>query len=372
MTKNQGFQGKACIEAISPYVAGKPIDETAREYGLDVNSIVKLASNENPFGMPPSARKALAEAPLSATRYPDGNARRFREAVAAHMGVAPDWVIAGNGSDEILGLVARLVLQPGSKCVYSQYSFSVYELSAQENGAECVCVPARGFAVDLEAMAAAVDADTRLVFITNPNNPTGLVLPAADIEAFVARVPGDCVVVLDEAYVHYMPREARVDAVGLVRRHPNVLVARTFSKAYGLAGIRAGFAVAQPAMIEMLNRIRPPFNMNALSQIACAGCIGDEDFLAMVYEENRKGVARLEAFFAAQGLRYLPTQANFILVQVGARAAAVNEGLLRRGVIVRPVRSYGLPDWLRVSVGSPEENDRFMAAFAEARAEAGA
>ena len=255
---NDALKVKPYIAAISPYVAGKPIEETAKEYGLKLNEIVKLASNENPLGMPESARKAVEAVMTSVSRYPDGNARVFREAVAKHFGLTPDWVIGGNGSDEILGLIARLVLTPETSCVYSQYSFSVYELSAQENGARCVCVPAKDFAVDLDAIAAAVDATTRLVFITNPNNPTGLALTESAIDAFLAKIPRDCIVVLDEAYCHYLAPEERTDSLKWVKEYANVVVTRTFSKAYGLAGLRSGFALAQPALIEMLNRIRPP------------------------------------------------------------------------------------------------------------------
>lgn len=368
---SKGFIAKTYIEKISPYVAGKPIEETAREYGLDVNNIVKLASNENPLGMPESAKQAAAVAAMYADRYPDGNARMFRHAVAKYFGVQDDWVIAGNGSDEILGLIARLVLSPGTKCVYSQYSFSVYELSAQENGAECVEIPTKDFAVDLDAIADAIDEKTRLVFITNPNNPTGLALRTEDLEKFLERVPQTCVVVLDEAYIHFMPQAQRPDSVQWVRRWPNLLVTRTFSKAYGLAGLRAGFAIAQPEMIEMLNRIRPPFNMNIIAQAAAAGCINDHAFLEEVYEMNRAGIAQLETFFEEQGLRYLKSWGNFILVKVGAKAGALNQELLRRGVIVRPVASYGLPDWLRVSIGTQPQNKRFIDAFIDARRELG-
>lgn len=365
---SNGFVAKPYIAAISPYVAGKPIEETAREYGLDVQSIVKLASNENPLGMPESARKAVAEAAAGLSRYPDGNARVFREAVARHLGVASDWVIAGNGSDEILGLIARTVLSPETSCVYSQYSFSVYELSAQENGARCVVVPTKHFAVDLEAMAAAVDETTRLVFITNPNNPTGLATTEAEIDAFLRKIPGDCVVVLDEAYCHYLPPELRTDALKWVRRYPNVLVTRTFSKAYGLAGLRAGYAVAQSALIEMMNRIRPPFNMNVLAQAAAAAALEDEAFLRTVYEMNRAGVKLLEDYFRDQRIEFLPTTANFLLVRTGPETAAINTELLKRGVIVRPVLSYGLPDWLRISIGTEKELQTFMQAFDDVRA----
>lgn len=362
----QGFQAKSYIERIDPYVAGKPIEETAREYGLNVADIVKLASNENPLGMPESAKKAVNDAMNGIARYPDGNAWAVRRAIAETFGVPAEWVIIGNGSDEILGLTARVVLEPGTKCVYSQYSFSVYELSAQENGAECVMVPTRNFAVDLEAMAEAVDAKTRLVFITNPNNPTGLALSAGALERFIQSVPEECLVVLDEAYVHYLPREERPDSIAWVRKHPNVLVTRTFSKAYGLAGLRAGFAIARPELIEMINRIRPPFNMNSLAQAAVCGCIGDEEFLERVYEINREGVGQLEAFFTEQNLDFVPTQANFILVRIGPQAGQLNTELLRRGVIIRPLGSYGLSEWIRVTVGTRPQNERFIQAFREA------
>lgn len=364
----RGFVAKRSIEAISPYVAGKPIEETAREYGLDVNTIVKLASNENPLGMPESAVKAALAAASGANRYPDGNARMFRAAVARHHGVTSDWVIAGNGSDEILSLAARLVLTPGTRCVYSQYSFSVYELSAEENGAECVEVPAKDFAVDLEAMLAAIDEKTRLVFITNPNNPTGYALTKEQVESFMDRVPETCVVVFDEAYVDFLPAELQFDSIELVRRHPNMMVTRTFSKAYGLAGLRAGYGIAQPAMIEMMNRIRPPFNMNLIAQAAACACLEDKEFLARVTRVNREGLEALEAFFDERGVHYLKSCANFILVQTGPKTAELYTELLKRGVIVRPVKSYGLADWMRISVGTAEELKRFFAAYDESAA----
>ena len=363
MTK--GFVAKNCIEAISPYAAGKPIEETARDYGLDVDKIVKLASNENPLGMPESALKAALAAAASGNRYPDGNARIFRQAVARHHNLTEDWVIAGNGSDEILELAARLVLAPGLSCVYSQYSFSVYELSAQENGAQCVEVPALEFAVDLDAMLEAVDEKTRLVFITNPNNPTGLALTKSEVEGFMQKLPETCLVVFDEAYCDFLPPQLRFDSIELVRRYPNMMVTRTFSKAYGLAGLRAGYGIAHPEMIEMLNRIRPPFNMNLMAQAAAAACLEDQAFVSRVYEVNRAGLAMLEAFFENRGVRFLKSCANFILVQTGPRTAELYTELLKRGVIVRPVKSYGLPDWMRISVGTEQELKRFFFFFDE-------
>lgn len=361
----QGFVARKALETISPYVAGKPIEETAREYGLDPQCIVKLASNENPLGMSPAAKAAAVEAMTHGTRYPDGAAQVVREAAAEFAGVSADEVIVGNGSDEILGLIARTVLAEGNRCVYSQYSFSVYELSARECGAECVEVPAKDFQVDLEGMLAAVNDNTRLIYITNPNNPTGLPLNPEALLSFIERVPQNCVVVLDEAYTDFMDEKLRTDSFGWVKRFPNLMVTRTFSKAYGLAGLRAGFAVANKELVAMINRIRPPFNMNSAAQAAAVAALKDQAFLRDVVETNKQQRTLLEAFFSELGLTYLPSQANFLMVHVGPRAAAVNEAMLRKGVILRPLKSYGLPEYIRISVGSPEENRIFMSAFKE-------
>lgn len=362
----QGFVARKALQAISPYVAGKPIEETAREYGLDPARIVKLASNENPLGMSPKAKNAAMQALVNGTRYPDGAAQVVREAAAVFAGVSPDEVIVGNGSDEILGLIARTVLAPGDRCVYSQYSFSVYELSAQECAAQCVEVPAKDFHVDLDGLLAATDVNTRLIYITNPNNPTGLPLEPAALFNFLERVPEKCVVVLDEAYTDFMDEKLRTDSFAWIKKFPNLLVTRTFSKAYGLAGLRAGFGVANKELIEMMNRIRPPFNMNSAAQAAAVAALEDQAFLKTVVDSNTKERARLAAFFDELGLDQLPSQANFIMVRVGPKAAEIHEAMLRRGVILRPLKSYGLPEYMRISVGSREENDIFMKAFREA------
>lgn len=365
----QGFVARKALEAISPYVAGKPIEETARQYGLNPTCIVKLASNENPLGMSPKAQQAAMQAVTNGTRYPDGAAQVVREAAAAFAGVSPDEVIVGNGSDEILGLIARTVLSPGDRCVYSQYSFSVYELSAQECAAECVEVPTKDFQVDLEGLLAATDINTRLIYITNPNNPTGLPLDPGALLTFLERVPEKCVVVLDEAYTDFMDEKLRTPSFEWVKRFPNLLVTRTFSKAYGLAGLRAGFGVANKELIEMMNRIRPPFNMNAAAQVAAVAALEDQAFLRKVVQTNAKERARLAAFFDELKLVQLPSQANFIMVHVGPEAAEINEAMLRKGVILRPLKSYGLTEYMRISVGSPEENDIFMKAFRETLSE---
>ena len=341
------------VRAIAPYRAGKPISEVAREYGLDEARIVKLASNENPLGMPESARQAMLAAAADLGRYPDANGFDLKASFAARYGVPADWVTLGNGSNDILELVSQAFLKPGSAAVYSQHSFAVYELATQARGARAIVVPAREFGHDLKAMRAAITPETRVMFVANPNNPTGTFLPAAELEAFLASVPSDVVVVLDEAYNEYLEPKDRYDALVWVRRFPNLVVSRSFSKAYGLAGLRVGYGVAQPAITDLLNRVRQPFNVNSIAQAAAVAALADVDFLERSRALNAAGLKQLSQAFDSMGLRYLPSYGNFVLVEVGD-AAAVNEALLRAGVIVRPVGNYGLPTWLRISVGLPE------------------
>jgi histidinol-phosphate aminotransferase len=352
----------AHVRGIAPYQAGKPISELAREYGLDEAAIVKLASNENPLGMPAGARAAMLRAIDESGRYPDSNGFELKAALSARYGVPADWITLGNGSNDILELAAHALVQAGESIVYAQHSFAVYALATQEVGARAIVVPARNLGHDLPAMADAIAPDTRLVFIANPNNPTGTFVPAAQIEAFLARVPATVSVVLDEAYNEYLRPQDRYDSIAWVRRYPNLLVSRTFSKAYGLAGLRVGFGIAQPEFTDLLNRVRQPFNVNSLAQAAAVAALADEDFLRRSYELNREGLDRLQAAFDEMGLAYVPSYGNFVLVRVGA-AGAVYEKLLRAGVIVRPVGGYGLPEWLRVSIGLPHENEAFLRAL---------
>jgi histidinol-phosphate aminotransferase len=353
------------VRAIAPYQAGRPISEVAREYGLDESRIVKLASNENPLGMPESARRAMMAAVADLGRYPDANGFELKAALSRRLDVPQSWLTLGNGSNDILELVAHALLQPGSAAVYAQYSFAVYALATQETGARAIVVPARDHGHDLAAMRAAIDAHTRVVFIANPNNPTGTFLPAAEVEAFLASVPSDVVVVLDEAYNEYLDPSLRFDAVRWVERFPNMVLSRTFSKAYGLAGLRVGYSVAQPALTDLMNRVRQPFNVNSIAQAAAVAALDDVEFLERSRALNAEGLAMLSSAFDALGLPYVKSYGNFVLVKVGD-AAALNERLLRAGVIVRPVGNYGLHEWLRVSVGLPEENRAFLAALREA------
>lgn len=359
------------VRAIAPYQAGKPIEELAREHGLAPERIVKLASNENPLGMPASAREAMLHAVSDLGRYPDANGFDLKAALSKRFGVPADWLTLGNGSNDILELAAAALLAPGRSCVYAQYSFAVYALATQARGAHAIVVPAREFGHDLDAMRAAITPDTRLMYVANPNNPTGTFIGAAAMEAFLARVPADVVVVLDEAYNEYLPPEDRVDSAAWVRRFPSLLVSRTFSKAYGLAGLRVGYGIAQPALTDLLNRVRQPFNVNSMAQAAALAALDDEAFLARSYSLNRDGLRTMETAFDALGLPYVRSRANFILVKVGP-AARVYQELLKRGVIVRPVANYGLAEWLRVSIGLPEENAAFLAALPPALAAASA
>jgi histidinol-phosphate aminotransferase len=365
---SQTLSAPSYIRGIAPYQAGKPIDELAREFGLDPAKIVKLASNENPLGMPESARLAMLAASGALGRYPDPNGFDLKQALSARYAVPMDWITLGNGSNDILELAALALLAPGTAAVYAQHAFAVYKLATQARGARHIVVPAVDYGHDLDAMLAAIDADTRLVYIANPNNPTGTFLRGEAIERFLDSVQAAhgqrVTVVLDEAYNEFLEPELRFDSAALVRRYANLIVSRSFSKAYGLAGLRVGFAIAQPALTDLLNRVRQPFNVNVLAQAAAVASLADLDFQRRSFEVNRDGKRQLVQAFEALGLRHVPSYGNFVLVHVGD-AAAVNLALLKRGVIVRPVAGDGLPEWLRISIGLPEENAIFLAALTD-------
>jgi len=361
------------IRSIAPYIGGKPVEEVAREFGLDPAKIVKLASNENPLGIPDSAKQAMAKAMAELGRYPDDAGFDLKQVLSNKLGVDDEWIVLGAGSSDILITAAMTFAGNGGRVVHSQYGFVVYGLAAQKVGAEAVAVPANeGLGHDLDAMLKAAKSGAEpaaLVYIANPSNPTGTFLEPHEIEAFLANVPRETVVVLDEAYTEYLEPTQRFDSTQWVRRYPNLIVSRTFSKAYGLAGLRVGYGIAQPVLTNLMNRVRAAFNVNALAQAAAIAALNDQAFLDESYRVNRAGYRQLSAAFDQAGIRYIPSSGNFILFSAGDSAdagAQVNHALLRRGIIVRPVANYGLPQWLRVSIGTEAENTAFLAALPDA------
>ena len=352
----------AYIRSISPYIPGKPIAELAREFGIDAQSIVKLASNENPLGMSPKARAAVRAAMDDLGRYPDGNGFGLKQALSRKLGVTADSLVLGNGSNDALELAARAFLPAGASAIYAQHAFAVYALAVQCVGARGIEVPARAWGHDLAAMADAISPDTRIVFIANPNNPTGTFIPGDLIEAFLARVPQDVVVVLDEAYNEYLAPADRADTVAWVRDFPNLVVVRTFSKIYGLAGLRVGYGVGSAEVVDLMNRVRQPFNVNNLALAGAIAALDDHEFLARSYESNRAGMEQIVAGLKRLGLAHIPSHGNFVTFEV-ADAPGVNQRLLKQGVIVRPIGGYGLPNHLRVTIGLEAENQAFLAAL---------
>jgi len=355
-------QSPSYIRAIAPYQPGKPISELAREMGLDERKIVKLASNENPLGVSPKAKAAIKKALAELGRYPDGNAFELKAALSRRHGVPQECIVVGNGSNDLLEMAAGAFLAPGRAAVYSQHAFAVYPLATQARGATGIVVPAKNYAHDLAAMLAAITPETRVVFIANPNNPTGTFATGEEIGNFLARVRRDVAVVVDEAYTDYLPPNLRYDSVALLKKYPNFIVTRTFSKVYGLAGLRVGFGLMHPDVAELLNRVRQPFNVNSLALAAAAAALEDRKFVAKSTKMNRSGLAKLERELKTLGLEAIPSCANFVTFRV-SRARTVYERLLRQGVIVRPLAGYDMPDHLRVTVGTPKENEKFLGAL---------
>jgi histidinol-phosphate aminotransferase len=351
------------IRSIAPYQPGKPISELAREMGLKEENIVKLASNENPRGIGPRTRAAIDAALADVARYPDGNGHDLKTALSKRYGVEMSSIVLGNGSNDVLELASLAFLGPGRSAVYSQHCFAVYPLATQARGARGVAVPAKDWGHDLDAMAAAIAEDTGMVWIANPNNPTGTIVRPEALEAFVRRVPERAIVVIDEAYNEYLAPELKSETVKWLKRHPNLIVTRTFSKAYGLAGLRVGYALAHPSVADVMNRVRQPFNVNSLALTAATAALDDMEFVARSYAGNLQGMRQIEEGAAALGLDFIPSHGNFITVRVG-KANEIYRRLLKRGVIVRPVGGgYQLPEHLRVTIGTAEENERFLAAL---------
>jgi histidinol-phosphate aminotransferase len=354
------------VQALQPYLPGKPVAELEREYGI--SNAIKLASNENPFGPGPLALAAAREVLQDLSRYPEGSAWLLAEKLAGKHQLARDCITLGNGSNDVLDIIARVFLTPAHEAVFSQYAFAVYPIAVQAVGAKARIAPAhdgsRGPACghDLDAMSSLVGPDTRLVFIANPNNPTGTWLESDALEDFIANLPAHVMIVVDEAYFEYVDKASYPDTSAWLDRFPNLIVTRTFSKAYGLAGLRIGYALSHPDVAGLLNRVRQPFNVNAVAQAAALAALDDVEHLQQSIRRNREGMEQLVSGFHALGLAYIESAGNFVAVNTG-RGLERYEALLQKGVIVRPVANYGMPDHLRVTVGRAEENARLLAAL---------
>jgi histidinol-phosphate aminotransferase len=375
MGAGEGFAGVPVpgVLGLAPYVPGKPVSELERELGL--SGSIKLASNENPLGPPPASVAAVREAAAEIGWYPDGGAFALKGALAERFGMSPDGITIGNGSNDILVMVAEAYLGPGSNAVYSAHAFAIYALATQATGAASRVVPARPAdgpqprGHDLAALAAAIDARTRVVFVANPNNPTGTWCGAAELAEFLARVPAHVLVVLDEAYAEYVTAADYPDALPWLARHPNLLITRTFSKIYGLAGLRVGYALSDPAVAAVLNRVRQPFNVGSLAQAAALAALAADDHVARSRALNTAGRDLLRSGLAAFGWQVPESMGNFVLADTGGPAQPWYDHLLRRGVIVRPVANYGLSHHLRITVGLPEQTARLLDALAAIRRE---
>jgi len=343
------------IRSLTPYKPGRPIEEVERELGI--HGSIKIASNENALGPSPRALAALREAIDDIHRYPDGGAVVLTEKMAGRIGVDPRRIVFGNGSNEVLELVCRMLAGPGDEVVFSADAFLVYPLVTIAVGATPVAVPAHGFEHDLDAIAGRIGPRTRVVFLANPNNPTGTIFRRSQWERFLASVPETVAVVLDEAYFEFVEDPEYPDGLRYIDAHPGLVVSRTFSKIYGLAGLRIGYGVGSLEMMDGLSRLRQPFNVNLLAQVAATAALDDEEHVqasrALVHESRRRWYAAL----AAMDVEYVPSQANFLLVRVGA-GAAMTDALVRRGIIVRPMDAYGFPDHVRITLGTREEDER--------------
>lgn len=351
------------VRGIKPYEPGRPIEEIERAYG--VADVVKLASNENPLGPGSRALAVMPERLDGLARYPDGNGFALKSKLAEKLSVAPEQLTLGNGSNEILELAARAFVLPEHEVVFSAHAFAVYSLVTQAVGATAVVVPAHDWGHDLEAMASALNERTRLVFIANPNNPTGTWVRRGELKTFLKRVPAHVLVVVDEAYFEYVIEPDYPNAIAWIKRFANLIVTRTFSKVHGLAGLRIGYGVSTPEVADVLNRVREPFNVNTLALAAAEAALGDFAHVTHSVTMNQEGMRQLSKAFMEMGLPYIPSVANFIAVDVRRPGAAVFEALLHEGVIVRPVANYAMSNHLRVTVGLPDENQRFIDALAK-------
>ena len=349
------------IAGLQPYVPGKPLAELEREWGIQ--DAIKLASNENPLGPSPRIQQVLADENATLARYPDGGGYALRAALAEKHQVDQAWITLGNGSYDVLDMIARVFLYPGRESVFSAHAFAVYPLSSKAVGATLQVAPATDYGHDLEAMRALITPKTGVVWIANPNNPTGTWLNKQTLQDFIESVPKQVIVVVDEAYIDYVEHPDYPDASLWLEQHPNMIVTRTFSKAYGLAALRLGYGLAHPDITDLLNRVRQPFNVNSVAQTMALVALQDQAHIQDSVAQNTAGLRQLAAGFAQLGLRYIPSVGNFITVLFDQAAAQIDQALLQQGVITRPVENYGLSGGVRISVGTPAENSRCLEAL---------
>ncbi|MDP3009963.1 MAG: histidinol-phosphate transaminase [Methylococcales bacterium] len=353
----------AGVQQLIPYKAGKPIEELERELGL--MQIVKLASNENPFGAGQKALAAIQAALPELGLYPDGSGFHLKNALANKYGLDAEQITLGNGSNEILELIARAFVTPELEVIFSQHAFAVYPIVTQAVGATGVVVPALNYGHDLDAMLNAVTAKTRVIFVANPNNPTGTLLSQASLEAFIGALPDTVICVLDEAYFEFVSQVEPVNSIEWLKKFPNLIITRTFSKAYGLAALRIGYGLSSPEIADILNRVRQPFNNNSLALVAATAALDDAEHLQLTVDNNTQGMAQLTDGFKTLGLEWIPSAGNFVSVDLKQSGQLVYDKLLRKSVIVRPVGVYEMPNHLRISIGTPAENAVFLQALSD-------
>lgn len=352
------------VKQLQPYTPGKPVEELERELGI--SNAIKLASNENPLGCSKLAQEAILQASTQIALYPDANAYYLKHKLCSKLGVQSNQITIGNGSNDVLDLIARTFLQSGTEAIYSEYAFLVYALVVQACGATARVAPAlaegnaQAYGHDLDKMLGLISAKTRVIFIANPNNPTGTWLGSAPLKTFIDAVPAHIAIVIDEAYFEYVELEEHPDALEWLADYPNLIVTRTFSKIYGLAGLRVGYAVSSVDICDLLNRVRQPFNANSLALAAATASLDDDDFVKASRDNNQKGLAQLTGYFTSRGIDYIPSVANFLTVNFGSRSPHIYQQLLQHGVIVRPVANYNMADFLRISIGTEQQNSKLI------------
>ncbi|MCH7880881.1 MAG: histidinol-phosphate transaminase [Proteobacteria bacterium] len=351
---------RAPVKLLQPYTPGKPVEELERELGI--SNAIKLASNENPLGCCDSARKAIDQASQNIELYPDANAYYLKQKLAAKLGIQSDQITVGNGSNDVLDLLARTFLEKGTEAIYSEFAFLVYALVVQACGAAARVAKAmppdhaQPYGHDLTAMLALINEQTRMIFIANPNNPTGTWLSRTELKDFIDRVPSHIPIVVDEAYFEYVEESDYPDALQWLDDYPNLIVTRTFSKIYGLAGLRVGYAISSTAVCDLLNRVRQPFNASTVAQAAAIASLDGEDFVQASRVNNTRGLKQLGDYFSSKNLRYIPSVANFLTVHFGQRSDEIYQSLLRQGIIVRPVANYNMSEFLRITIGTEQQH----------------